>query len=211
MILAEGKRVEDLMELLVGLAAARRGALVSRPTPDQQRQLTHAARTGHLPLDFLAGGRVVRLRGTLGNGVAPGLVAVVTAGTADVSVAEEACAVLESYGIRVEREYDVGVAGLPRLERAVRRLERARPRLYLAFAGREGALPTVLAGMVRAPVIGIPTSVGYGRGGRGEAALGAMLQSCAPLAVVNIDAAVPAALFALQLLAGAARVPDGHR
>lgn len=210
-ILAEGKRVEDLLELLGGLAASGRGALVSRPTPDQARQLAHAARTGHLPLEFLAGGRLVRLRGGLGNGVAPGVVAVLTAGTSDVPVAEESCAVLESYGVEVRRAYDVGVAGLHRLQRALRRLERARPQLYLAFAGREGALPTVLAGLVRAPVIGIPTSVGYGRGGRGEAALGAMLQSCAPLAVVNIDAAVPAALFALQLLAGAARGLDGHR
>ncbi|EQD62933.1 phosphoribosylaminoimidazole carboxylase related protein, partial [mine drainage metagenome] len=67
-------------------------------------------------------------------------------------------------------------------------------------AGREGALPTVVAGLVRAPVLGIPTSVGYGRGARGEAALTAMLQSCAPLAVVNIDAAVPAALYVAQWL-----------
>jgi hypothetical protein len=80
------------------------------------------------------------------------------------------------------------------------RLERAHPQVYLVFAGREGALPTVLAGLVAAPVVGIPTGIGYGRGGRGEAALTAMLQSCAPIAVVNIDAAVPAALFAAQLV-----------
>ncbi|MCI4367855.1 MAG: AIR carboxylase family protein, partial [Thermoplasmata archaeon] len=96
--------------------------------------------------------------------------------------------------------FDVGVAGLHRLTRALRRLERAKPAVYLVFAGREGALPTIVAGLVRAPVVGVPTSVGYGRGGKGEAALTAMLQSCAPIAVVNIDAAVPAALFALQLL-----------
>ena len=79
------------------------------------------------------------------------------------------------------------------------------PQVYLVFAGREGALPTVVAGLVPAPVVGIPVSTGYGRGGRGEAALAAMLQSCAPIAVVNIDAGVPAALFALQLLAGSRR------
>ncbi|HYK94227.1 MAG TPA: AIR carboxylase family protein, partial [Thermoplasmata archaeon] len=92
-----------------------------------------------------------------------------------------------------------------RLQRAVARLERRRPAVYLAFAGREGALPTVLAGLVHAPVVGVPTSVGYGRGGRGEAALNAMLQSCAPIAVVNIDGGVPAALFAIHLLAGRVR------
>jgi NCAIR mutase (PurE)-related protein len=126
----------------------------------------------------------------------------VTAGTSDIPVAEEAKAVLASAGAATVEAYDVGVAGLHRVTRAVRRLERSRPRVYLVFAGREGALPTVWAGLVRAPVVGVPTSVGYGRGGRGEAALTAMLQSCAPVAVVNIDGGVPAALFALQLLAG---------
>ena len=101
----------------------------------------------------------------------------------------------------------MGVAGLHRLLRAVRRLERSKPDLYLAFAGREGALPTVLAGLVRAPVVGVPTSIGYGRAGQGESALNAMLQSCAPLAVVNIDAAVPAALFAAHSVARAGGPP----
>lgn len=126
------------------------------------------------------------------------MVAIVTAGTSDVPLAEEARALLGELGLEVARAYDVGVAGLHRLLRALRRLERRRPELYLVFAGREGALPTVVAGLVRAPVVGVPTSIGYGRGGRGEAALTAMLQSCAPIAVVNIDAAVPAALFAAQ-------------
>lgn len=135
--------------------------------------------------------------------------ALVTAGTADHAVASECREVLRALGIRTALEYDVGVAGLHRLLAAVARLERRRPDVYLAFAGREGALPTVLAGLVRAPVVGVPTSVGYGRGGRGEAALTAMLQSCAPVAVVNIDAGVPAALFAAQLLASRVRGPVG--
>jgi hypothetical protein len=129
-------------------------------------------------------------------------VGILTAGTGDVPLAEESRALLEELGIRVVHGYDVGVAGLHRLLRSLRRLERAAPELYLVFAGREGALPTVVAGMVRAPVVGVPTSIGYGRGGRGEAALLAMLQSCAPIAVVNIDAAVPAALFAAHRFAG---------
>jgi NCAIR mutase (PurE)-related protein len=140
----------------------------------------------------------VRLEGPLGGRYSGGVVGIVTAGTSDVPLAEEARGVLEELGIEVASAYDVGVAGLHRLLRALRRLERVRPRIYLVFAGREGALPTVVAGLVHAPVVGVPTSVGYGRGGRGEAALTAMLQSCAPVAVVNIDAAVPAALFAAQ-------------
>jgi pyridinium-3,5-biscarboxylic acid mononucleotide synthase len=207
-ILAEGKRLDHLLEMLHALRDRGVGALISRPTGSQRAALERARADG-LPLRFLAGGRLVRLDGPLGTRYAPGRVALVAAGTSDVPVAEEARAVLTELGITTAAAYDVGVAGLHRLLRAVRRLERSSPDLYLAFAGREGALPTVLAGLVRAPVVGVPTSVGYGRGGRGESALNAMLQSCAPLAVVNIDAAVPAALFAAQRFArgGGSRRP----
>jgi NCAIR mutase (PurE)-related protein len=207
-VLAEGKTTAQLLALLRGLRAAGRGALVSRPTRAHATALREAAAAG-LPVAFLAEGRVVRLAGPLGNGFARGTVALVAAGTSDVPVAEEARAVLESVGARVEVAYDVGVAGLHRLFRALRALERAGPSVYLVFAGREGALPTVVAGLVRAPVVGVPVGVGYGRGARGEAALGAMLQSCAPIAVVNIDGGVPAALFAAQLLAAERRAGRG--
>lgn len=199
-ILGEGKLDGHLMEILRALHAAGRGAVVSRPTASQRATLSESRDAHRLPLESLADGRVWRLLGPTGVAPSEGVVGLVTAGTADVPIAEEARAVLESVGVETVRSYDVGVAGLHRVQRAVRRMERRRPRVYLVFAGREGALPTVWAGLVHAPVVGVPTSVGYGRGGRGEAALGAMLQSCAPIAVVNIDAAVPAALFALQLL-----------
>jgi pyridinium-3,5-biscarboxylic acid mononucleotide synthase len=203
-LLAEGKSVEHLLKVVHALHRRHRGALISRPTETQRAALARAQSQG-LPLTFLADGRLVRLDGSLGTRAPRGRVALVTAGTADVPVAEEARGVLDAVGVRTAIAYDVGVAGLHRLRRAVVRLERQRPNLYLAFAGREGALPTVLAGLVHAPVIGIPTSIGYGRGGNGEGALTAMLQSCAPIAVTNIDGAVPAALFALQLLHASAR------
>jgi pyridinium-3,5-biscarboxylic acid mononucleotide synthase len=196
-ILGEGKSVAQLEGILRSLRARGLGALVSRPTSAQRRALASPA-PGGLSLRTLAGGRLLQLPGRLGGSYRRGTVAILAAGTSDVAVAEEARAVLVALGIRVESAYDVGVAGLHRLTRALRRLERYRPETYLVFAGREGALPTVVAGLVRAPVMGIPTSVGYGRGGGGRAALNAMLQSCAPIAVVNIDAAVPAALFAAQ-------------
>lgn len=209
-VLGEGKTVEHLLDILHGLRARGKGALVSRATPAQRRALS-TARTLGLPIRFSAGDRVARLDGPLGDGRPEGTVALVTAGTSDVPTADEAEAILTALGVRTVRADDVGVAGLHRLLRALPRLERRRPSVYLAFAGREGALPTVLSGLVRAPVVGVPTSIGYGRGGKGAAALDAMLQSCAPIAVVNIDAAVPAALFAVQLLAGAARAtPDGR-
>jgi pyridinium-3,5-biscarboxylic acid mononucleotide synthase len=208
-ILAEGKQDAHLLEILRALAADGRSAVVSRPTASQQRRLRRASGATGLPLECLAGGRVWRLHGSPSGPAPQGSVALVSAGTADVPFAEEARAVLESAGVRTLQAYDVGVAGLHRVTAAVERLEAETPNVYLVFAGREGALPTVWAGLVRAPVVGVPTSVGYGRGGRGEAALGAMLQSCAPVAVMNIDAAVPAALFALQLLAGLERSSRG--
>ncbi len=209
-ILGEGKSVAQLRGIVRALRARGVGALVSRPTRAQRRALASPA-GGNLRLRTLAEGRLLQLPGPWGGSFRRGTVAVLAAGTSDVAVAEEARAVLVALGIRVEGAYDVGVAGLHRLMRALRRLERHHPEIYLVFAGREGALPTVVAGLVPAPVIGIPTSVGYGRGGGGRAALTAMLQSCAPIAVFNIDAAVPAALFAAQHLARSPRRSSGGR
>jgi NCAIR mutase (PurE)-related protein len=208
-VLGEGKSPEHLVGILEALHAQRLGAVVSRPSSTQRAVLRSSAHRA-LRVRELAGGRLLRLPGPLGVEYGPGTVGVLTAGTSDVGTAEEARALLEELGLTVVRAYDVGVAGLHRLLRAIRTIERRQPEIYLVFAGREGALPTVVAGLVRAPVIGVPTSVGYGRGGRGEAALAAMLQSCAPIAVVNIDAAVPAALFAAQHFA-LRRTPPSSR
>ncbi len=199
-ILGEGKSVDQLAGILEGLHARGVGALVSRPTAAQRRHFLGLRATG-TRVTSLAGGRVLRLAGPLGGRYADGTVAILAAGTSDVGFAEEARAVLTELGIRVVTAYDVGVAGLHRLTTALARTERNRPASYIVFAGREGALPTVVAGLVRAPVVGVPTSIGYGRGGGGHAALNAMLQSCSPIAVFNIDAAVPAALFTAQRFA----------
>jgi NCAIR mutase (PurE)-related protein len=199
-VLAEGKEPEQVVRILRALHRSGRGAIVSRLGPAHRRALAAARRTG-VPVSLRAGGRMARLEGPLGLRIRRGPVAILAAGTSDVPIAEEARELLRLAGARVVTAYDVGVAGLHRLLRALARIERSRPELYLVFAGREGALPTVVSGLVRSPVVGVPTSQGYGRGGRGEAALNAMLQACAPIVVVNIDAGVPAALFALHLLA----------
>ncbi len=115
-----------------------------------------------------------------------GKILVVSAGTSDIPVAEEALVTAETMGNRVEALYDVGVAGIHRLLGESRHLRRAR--VIICVAGMEGALPSVVAGMVGVPVIAVPTSVGYGASFRGLAALLAMLNSCASnTAVVNID------------------------
>lgn len=113
-------------------------------------------------------------------------VVIVSGGTADIPVAEEAALTAELMGCQVERLYDVGVAGLHRLLVHVDRLQRATA--VVVVAGMEGALPSVVGGLVSAPVIAVPTSVGYGASFQGMAPLLAMLNTCAPgVAVVNID------------------------
>lgn len=129
-------------------------------------------------------------------------VAVVSAGTSDIPVAEEAAVTLEFLGAAVERLYDVGVAGLHRLLGRKEVLERAQ--VVIASAGMEGALPSVIGGLVSCPVIAVPTSVGYGTSMGGIAALLAMLNSCAPgVVVVNIDNGFGAAIHAHKILRSA--------
>jgi NCAIR mutase (PurE)-related protein len=124
-----------------------------------------------------------------------GMVLVVAAGTTDIPVAEEAVRTLEAFGDPVERLYDVGISGLHRLLASKEQLVRAA--VLIVIAGMEGALPSVVAGLVDRPVIGVPTSVGYGASFGGLAALLAMLNSCAAgLTVVNIDNGFGAAVAA---------------
>jgi NCAIR mutase (PurE)-related protein len=124
-----------------------------------------------------------------------GVVMVLSAGTSDIPVAEEAALCAELFGNRIARVYDVGVAGLHRLLGHREQLTEAR--VIICVAGMEGALPSVVAGLVAAPVIAVPTSVGYGASFGGVAALLAMLNSCASnVSVVNIDNGFGAACVA---------------
>jgi pyridinium-3,5-biscarboxylic acid mononucleotide synthase len=117
-----------------------------------------------------------------------GRVGVLSAGTSDIPVAEEAVMIAEEMGCEVTCIYDVGVAGLHRLLEPLRDLLSSGVEVIIVAAGMDGALPSVVTGLVPVPVIGLPTSVGYGMGGKGLAALLSMLQTCAPgLSVVNID------------------------
>jgi len=126
-------------------------------------------------------------------------VILVTAGTSDLPVAEEARISLQCFGREVDDLYDVGVAGIHRILAHQKLLQQAP--VIIVVAGMEGALPTVVAGMTPAPVIGVPTSIGYGTGTGGFAALLGMLNSCAPgLAVVNIDNGFGAACMAAAIV-----------
>jgi NCAIR mutase (PurE)-related protein len=127
-----------------------------------------------------------------------GTIVILTAGTSDIPVAEEAAVTAETLGNAIERIYDVGVAGLHRLLGQYERIRKAR--VIITVAGMEGALPSVVAGLVRVPVVAVPTSVGYGASFKGLAALLAMLNACpGGVAVVNIDNGFGAAFLASQI------------
>lgn len=133
-------------------------------------------------------------------------VLICTAGTADISVAEEAAVILQASAVRFEKLYDVGVAGLHRLLSHVDLLRSAAA--VIVIAGMDAALPSVVAGLVRAPVIAVPTSVGYGTSFQGVAALLSMLNSCAAgLTVVNIDNGFGAAVAAVRIVKGVLNAP----
>jgi NCAIR mutase (PurE)-related protein len=140
-----------------------------------------------------------------------GKIGVLTAGTSDIPVAEEARLVAEAMGCQVQTLYDVGVAGLHRLVGPLRDLLLDDVAALVVCAGMDGALPSVVAGLAPVPVIGVPTSIGYGAGGKGRAALFAMLQTCAPgLTVVNIDNGVGGGATA-ALIANRVAAAQDHR
>ncbi len=139
-----------------------------------------------------------------------GVVVVVTGGTSDMPVAEEACETLEACGIACERHFDVGVAGIHRLLHRVDRLRSARA--VIAIAGMEGALPSVVGGIVSCPVVAVPTSVGYGTALHGFTPMLAMLTSCASgVTVVNIDNGFGAALAVHRILTACERAMVASR
>lgn len=133
-------------------------------------------------------------------------IVVATAGTTDLPVAEEAAVVLEAANCKVDRIYDVGVAGLHRIIGALPRLRDPNVGCVIVCAGMDGALPSVVGGLVSVPVVAVPTSIGYGASFGGVSAMLTMLNSCAPgVAVVNIDNGFGAAAFAFKILQNRSR------
>ncbi|MGH3933215.1 MAG: nickel pincer cofactor biosynthesis protein LarB [Pseudonocardiaceae bacterium] len=195
-IFAEGKTEEQTLRLLAAQRRADPGfpALATR-CPDGV--LRHAS--ARFPAELVVADPVGR---TVIVGAPPparGLVAVLTGGTSDLPVARETIATLQALGAGHRLIADVGVAGLHRLLAHLDELATAD--CVIAIAGMEGSLPGVVAGLVRAPVVGVPTSVGYGVSAGGHVAAAAMLASCAPgLSVVNIDNGFGAATQAVKIV-----------
>jgi len=191
-IFCDGKTPAQVVAILASLVEHHENVLATRAGDD----IAAAVAAAGIAHAYHAEARLIVGRPAPSEGV--GLVAVVAAGTSDVPVAEEGALVAEALGNRVERAYDCGVAGLHRLLDHYDLLAEANA--IVAVAGMEGALPSVIAGLVDRPVIAVPTSVGYGASFGGIAALLAMLNSCAPgVSVVNIDNGYGAAHQASQI------------
>lgn len=205
-ILAEGKSPSDVTEICQAMLESCGRVIVSRcgrehfeaikgiPTDDLHVEINDKARMSVLKKkSFVA----------INSG---GRVGILTAGTSDIPVAEEAKIVAEEMGCAVYTAYDVGVAGIHRLMKPIKQLIESDVDVVIVVAGREGALVSVVSGLVDVPVIAVPTSNSYGFGGKGVGTLMAMLQSCSlGLAVVNIDGGVAAGAVAALIAKRAAK------
>ncbi|MFZ4628368.1 MAG: nickel pincer cofactor biosynthesis protein LarB [Blastocatellia bacterium] len=180
-IFGQGKTPDQVAGIAARLLERSGNLLVTRTTPaafDRVRELAPEA-VFHESCHAISVQRDLTIHGH-------GLIAVVTAGTSDIPVADEAALTIELMGNRLERLFDVGVAGIHRILSRRQLLESAR--VIVCVAGMEGALPSVVGGLVRVPVIAVPTSIGYGASLHGIAALLGMLNSCSSnVTVVNID------------------------
>ncbi len=196
-ILAEGKKDEWVEKLLFEMAKESGRGIASRVRPELAERLGQGVPEGFLA-DLHIDARMVIVRKI--DYVTPktgGKIGLLTAGTADISIAEEARIFATEMGCEVFFAYDVGIAGIHRTLEALEALLKANIDVIIVVAGMDAVLPITIRGLVDLPVIGVPTSVGYGIGDQGLAPLMTMLQSCSPgLTVVNIDNGLGAAAFA---------------
>lgn len=192
-IFGEGKTPEQVVKIAAKLVEHEQRVLVTRIAPEHARALQKKLK--HTVYHELARCVTIQKKSLPKS---PGMIGVISAGTSDLPVAEEAVVTAEIMGNRVERIHDVGVAGLHRLLGRLETIQKAT--VLVVVAGMEGALPSVVAGLVDKPVIAVPTSVGYGASFGGVAALLAMLNSCASgVTVVNIDNGFGAGYAASQI------------
>jgi NCAIR mutase (PurE)-related protein len=201
-VFGAGKTPEQIAAIVARIVSVGQNALVTR-TDTAVHELV---RSRHADARYHAAARCLTVTVRAAQPL-PGRVAIVCAGTSDVPVAEEAAVTAEFHGATTDRVYDVGVAGLHRLLERAATLREAT--VVVVAAGMEGALPSVVGGLVDAPVIAVPTSVGYGASFQGLAALLAMLNSCASgVSVVNIDNGFGAGFLASLILRKTAPTVD---
>jgi len=205
-ILADGKDTKHLTEIVNKMLNSRGRSIVSRCN-SQQIDAIKAAIPVDVDLHVFDDARMIVVKKKdFVVSITGGKVGLITAGTSDIAVAEEAKIICESMGCKVITSYDIGVAGIHRLIAPLKNMIKDDIDVLVVVAGREGALASVVAGMVDVPVIAVPTSNSYGLGEKGVSTLMAMIQSCSlGLAVVNIDSGVAAGAVATLIANRAAK------
>jgi len=194
-IFAPGKTDAQIIKIFGRMSKSGGDILVSRV----DKSVFNKLRRKYKSIKYHETARMIVKSGRREKQGRPETIAVVTGGTSDIPIAEEAAVTIEAFGERAERIFDVGVAGIHRLLAFQNNLKKAG--VVIVIAGMEGALASVVGGLVSAPVIAVPTSVGYGASFGGISALLTMLNSCAPgVTVVNIDNGFGAAMAALKII-----------
>lgn len=199
-IFAQSKSVEMIIEIIDKMLAKKDFILISRIREDQFPKIEEYVKSNpNYTMDLNKRARIAKIykRGSektqsinkgIGSEKEIGKVGIISAGTSDIPVAEEAKMVIEAMGCGTLTCYDIGIAGFHRIFEPLKQMLEADVDVFIVVAGMEGTLPGVITALVNVPVIGVPTSSGYGFKGNGEGALTTMLQSCSPgLMVVNID------------------------
>lgn len=201
------KSAEDIAEVVRVMLRKSKKAIITRVNSEKKEEILKILgldkKNSETTVSYNEKGRVLviekkeknKKKNTKGK---VGVLGIITAGTSDIGIAEEAKEIAIQLGCEVITEYDVGIAGLHRVFSAVEKIKDAK--CIIVVAGMEGALPSIVSGLVKAPVIGVPSSVGYGLGKNGISALYTMLNSCTPVAVVNIDNGFGAAVLAYKIL-----------
>lgn len=202
-VFAPSKDYEDLLLIIKRYFENEipQNLIITKLSPDRYERLRDDLDFDDLILDYNKKGQILVIRANEDNVEPIAKIGIITAGTSDINIAEEAKVIVEEGGCEAITSYDIGVAGIHRLFPQIAHMIKEGVKVLIVCAGMEGALPSVVAGLVDIPVIAVPTSVGYGVGEGGRVALDSMLQSCAPgIAVVNIDNGFGAAVFALTIV-----------
>ncbi|WP_298524005.1 nickel pincer cofactor biosynthesis protein LarB [uncultured Methanobrevibacter sp.] len=201
-VFSPSKDYEDLLLIIRKYLENNDGDLIiTKLSPQRHEKIISDLGESSFIFDYNKRAQILVIRKELKDRQKIAKIGIITAGTSDINIAEEARVIVEEGGCEAITSYDIGVAGIHRLFPQIAHMVREGVRAFIVCAGMEGALPSVVAGLVDVPVIGVPTSVGYGVGEGGRVALDAMLQSCAPgIAVVNIDNGFGAGVFALSIV-----------
>ena len=203
-VYAESKPTDLLVEIVKSFLDKKNFVIISRIKDEQMEALKKLVKDDDgLSININVQGRIANIF-NLKNYKKPknlGKIGIITAGTSDIPIGEEAKFIVESMGCDVLASYDIGIAGFHRIFDPLSEMMDQGVKVIICIAGMEGTLPGVVSALVDVPVIGVPTSTGYGYGGKGEGALMTMLQSCSPgLAVVNIDNGFGAAAMAALIV-----------